>query len=679
MKQLTLGKKIALGFAALLAICLALGTLAVVQMGAVSDRAHKLAEQYVPETAISSALGRATADTVLAIRSYGLTSDPKFYEQAQKKMVEVKENIEKARALVAKHPGMVKLKEEMDAFEKDYAEFSALVAETKTRSEAIDKVQTEMNAGAGQFVTRIEVFQNAQDQALRADIKASLAADKLEERAKKIELATEARNLMNQVRIAAWKAQAERDFKPLQDAQAKFGDIEKVFAQIRPITHREEDKQSLVELAAAAKTYEASTHALVAAQTALAETGAKRLKIADHLAGVANEIVEVGVDRTTKEAAGASATLDSASVVLLVGLGVASVVGILLAWLITRGITRAVWTIVEKLNAGAEQTAAASSQVAGASQALAEGSSEQAASLEETGASLEEMTSMIKRNAEAANKAKTLAGETRAAADTGATDMREMQTAMGDIKASSDSVSKILKDIDEIAFQTNILALNAAVEAARAGEAGMGFAVVADEVRNLAQRSAKAAKDTAAKIEDAISKSQRGVEISGKVAKNFDDIAGKTREVDRYVAEIASASSEQSQGIGQIGMAVTQMDKTTQSNAANAEENASASEELSAQAEALQESVRSLQRLVGVDTEAREEATPRSTPVARSAPQNPTTPARLIKPKRHTMPQNTTLAGHGNGRVNGNGNGNGNGHGGLNDLPMPEEAEFRNF
>jgi methyl-accepting chemotaxis protein len=237
--------------------------------------------------------------------------------------------------------------------------------------------------------------------------------------------------------------------------------------------------------------------------------------------------------------------------------------------------------------------------VATSSQSLADGSSTQAASLEETSSSLEELNSMTKRNAESAQKAKESAGQARLSADTGADHMQQMNAAMHAIKASSDDIAKIIKTIDEIAFQTNILALNAAVEAARAGEAGMGFAVVAEEVRALAQRSATAAKETAAKIEDSVTKSQQGAQISGEVAKSFETIQQQIRHLDQLVGEIATASHEQNQGIGQVTSAVTQMDQITQQNAGNAEETAAASQELNAQADVLSKAVGNLHALMG--------------------------------------------------------------------------------
>jgi methyl-accepting chemotaxis protein len=272
--------------------------------------------------------------------------------------------------------------------------------------------------------------------------------------------------------------------------------------------------------------------------------------------------------------------------------------GILAAIFLTRSITRALRQLINDLSMGAEQTAAASSQVSSSSQSLAEGASEQAASLEETSSSLEEMSSMIKRNADNAEKANHLARSARGAADRGASDMQSMTSAMEAIQSSSTDISKIIKTIDEIAFQTNILALNAAVEAARAGEAGMGFAVVADEVRNLAQRSAQAAKETATKIEGAIEKTSQGVQICSTVSQGLQEIVSQIRQVDELVAEVTAASREQSQGISQVNIAVGQMDKVTQANAATAEESASASEELNAQAENLKDSVGRLVELV---------------------------------------------------------------------------------
>jgi hypothetical protein len=269
-----------------------------------------------------------------------------------------------------------------------------------------------------------------------------------------------------------------------------------------------------------------------------------------------------------------------------------------------------IWVVVERLVATplnrtssmlAEQALEVrhtSAALGTSSHSVAEGASEQAASIEETSASLEELAAMTRQNAENAQKAKQLAGLAREAADRGVADMQAMSNSMSAIKESGDDIAKIIKTIDEIAFQTNILALNAAVEAARAGEAGMGFAVVADEVRSLAQRSAQAAKETAAKIEGAISRTAQGVEISDKVDAALREIVEKAHQVDALAAEVANASREQTQGITQINQAVSEMDRVTQTNAANAEEDAAAAEELSAQAEALRSAVQCLEALV---------------------------------------------------------------------------------
>jgi methyl-accepting chemotaxis protein len=293
---------------------------------------------------------------------------------------------------------------------------------------------------------------------------------------------------------------------------------------------------------------------------------------------------------------------------------IALVAGAILVMLLSRSIAKPIKEVADSLAAGSDQTTAAANQVASSSQSLAEGASEQAASLEETSSSLEEMSSMTKRNADSTSKAGELARHARTSADTGVQDMQTMTAAMEEIKKSSDEVGKIIKTIDEIAFQTNILALNAAVEAARAGEAGLGFAVVAEEVRNLAQRSATAAKETANKIERAISKTAQGVQISSKVAVQLETIVQQVRQMDELMAEITAASKEQTHGIQQITTAVSQMDQVTQSNAASAEESASAAEELNAQAENLKEAVRGLLLLVEGSRQEKGASQPTSVP-----------------------------------------------------------------
>ncbi|MBI4620564.1 MAG: methyl-accepting chemotaxis protein [Desulfobacterales bacterium] len=380
-------------------------------------------------------------------------------------------------------------------------------------------------------------------------------------------------DLKKQTNKTKTKFKDQEDIKVMDDILDAIGKYEKAFSR-------------LVEAVAAGKsmTREEGDKLINAVDLELAETGRP-------IEGLCKKALE-------KEKKDMLATMEWSDMLMISGALIAIVLGLFIAFFVTRSITKPITRVAEGLTDGSEQVASASAQVSSASQSLAEGASEQASGLEETSSSIEEMASMTKQNADNAQQANALMADTSRVVEEANLSMVELTESMKDISTASEETAKIIKTIDEIAFQTNLLALNAAVEAARAGEAGAGFAVVADEVRNLAMRAADAAKNTANLIEGTVKKIKNGSDIVTKTNEAFGKVATGAKKVGELVGEISAASNEQAQGVNQINKAVAEMDKVVQQNAANAEESASASEEMNAQAEQMKDFVGDLVMLV---------------------------------------------------------------------------------
>ena len=398
---------------------------------------------------------------------------------------------------------------------------------------------------------------------------------------------------------AGLKAQAERE------NEEHKGDIEKTLAEYGKTVTTAEDRELYSKIQPLIARYEDVLNNEVYPLSRGGkpdEARARYMADADPAHHAARDAVmaEVDLNRRNGDMDGSAAQSHAATgtTAIIIILLTAMASGGFMVFFMVRSVNRALMGAVTELAQGADQIASAAHQVSAASQTLAQGSSEQAASIEETSSSSEEINSMAQQNTDNCKEVASLMSESQDSFHKADTALSEMVVAMAEINASSDKIAKIIRVIDEIAFQTNILALNAAVEAARAGEAGMGFAVVADEVRNLAQRCAQAAKDTAGLIEESIQKSNAGKLKTDSVAQNIHSIIAQSAKVQSLVDSVNAGSMEQARGIDQVTKAIGQMGQVTQQTAATAEESASAAEELSAQSESLQAIVTQLTALV---------------------------------------------------------------------------------
>ena len=506
----------------------------------------------------------------------------------------------------------------------------------------------------------------------------------VDDRMVKVEQITEAINNINliarsvrNIALTSDHQEMEEEKKRIDEARVRTAEI---YAQLEKSIHTPEGRDLLQKVIAASVPYYTATDKAVSLGLANQADEARELlrtenrTLQEAYFKALEDVIAFQKNIMHATANGARDTAGTTGLLMLIVAGAATLVGVLLAWIITRSITRALGgepnyassiaseishgnlavevqvadgnpdsllanlrtmrdslaKVVATVRSGSESVAAASSQIAQGNQDLSARTESQASALEETAASMEELSSTVKQNADNARQANQLAQSASTVAVQGGEVVSQVVDTMRGISDSSSKIADIINVIDGIAFQTNILALNAAVEAARAGEQGRGFAVVAGEVRTLAGRSAEAAKEIKALITDSVNRVEQGTTLVDKAGQTMSEVVSSIRRVTDIMGEISAASSEQSAGVSQVGEAVMQMDQATQQNAALVEEMAAAASSLNTQAQDLVQAVAVFQLAQGHGvTRAAQHVSPAPKAPAHVAHKPIATPAKL--------------------------------------------------
>ncbi len=607
-KSTGLSFKIGFGFAMLIALILLLGVLAVIELRDVRNSAQDLAAEALPTVVAANNIERHSLLAMYADQRFQFTGDVVQAGLIITNLGKAHAAAEETIDLASQH-GLVNISDSARQADVMIQNYQDVTSRSITQTETMRDLRRQLVQGEERYHKSCRDIYAAESRSVLDYIGAQLTArsnavaggespveqvrDHIRESALYRDLTDEGHEVM----IAMCQAEVLRDPAAAEAAMARFDLIQTKIGELRK-TLDKENGAVFDELTRSIAQFQASYQGMVAGLKAMKSLRAEGENSATQVIRQAEITAGSGILQARSIAKTTIHTVGRAFLILAGGVLLAILLGTLFAVLLTRSISRPLGRIISSLTAGAEQVASASNQVSSASQQMAQGSSEQASSLEETSSSLEEMASMTRQNADNAVKTDRLMSETKTIVTQGVDSMRNMSAAIDSIRQSSQQTARIIKTIDEIAFQTNLLALNAAVEAARAGEAGKGFAVVAEEVRNLARRSAEAARNTADLIEGSQKNAETGVQATARVAEALTNIQASALQVATLVAEITAASRQQAQGIDQVNVAVSEMDKVIQQNAANAEESASASEELSSQAQELYALVAELTALV---------------------------------------------------------------------------------
>ncbi len=616
-KDLKLGQKLGVGFGLLIALASLLGILAIINMSTVSEKSELLANDYVPEAVFAVEMERNILLTMYDIRGYSFTEENFYLTQGQGYIKTLKRSLEDAKGLAAKSTHLEKLKIAIAEIDNNVATYEQLVTQTVEANSQLKELRDDMDNAATLFSQNCITYLESQNTKLDNNITTGASSTILRERHNKITWINDIINRLNKLRITNFKAQATREIKQYENTINAF-DLTIQLKQLREITKSSDNITNINNIETSAVAYKKIMEAYLVAWKKKEELNLNRTETGITVLEASQTITHAGMDHAKNISTEAVDLLSAANTTMLIGLVVALIVGIILAFTLTRLIvnpiklgvdfaksiangdltatvdvdqkdeigilSEALRNMSSKLNQivtnillGADNIAAASFEMSSTTQLLSQGATEQASVAEEVSSSMEEMNANIQQNTDNAQQTEKIAIKSAHGVQVGNEASQQSVTAM---KLIADKI----QIINDIAFQTNILALNAAVEAARAGEHGKGFAVVAAEVRKLAERSAKAAAEI-----DVVSKD--GVAIAEKAGQLLTEIVPEIKNTSSLVQEISAASTEQSSGIEQVNTSIEMLNQVIQQNAAASEELATNTEELSSQAEQLKDMV----------------------------------------------------------------------------------------
>jgi methyl-accepting chemotaxis protein len=617
LTDLKLSSQLGIGFGALVAITVLLGSIATINMFRASSLASSLSEEQVPMVSSANGIERNSLLTMYNMRGYAYTQEADYYDAMRSYLAEIRTNLAAAKNL-AETKNIAELRNNVARAEQQLANYETLARQTHETNQKIQGSIDKMNEAANEFVSNAAAFISDQHTALRRDIGNAASRNTLQEREHKIEMMNNIVDKGNYLRIANYRAQAQRNPESFRLAISSFS-IADEMQSLRRVTVLAEHIRELNTIESATSAYLVAMNGYIELWLERERLDAARNEAANHVLAAAQDAALMGINATTSAAASIDASLTRSSGIMIIGLIVAVIIALIFAVVITRSIVsgivkgvgfaekisggdltaevdsetisrkdevgvlaRSLDSMVQKLRevissviSSSDNIASASQQMSSGSQQVSQGASEQASSAEEVSSSMEQMASNIQQNTDNAQQADKISMKV-------SDGVQKVGAASRESLSSIKNIAEKIKIINDIAFQTNILALNAAVEAARAGEHGKGFAVVAAEVRKLAERSKIAADEIAVLSTGSVSVTENASELMEGLIPEIEKTA-------KLVQEIAVASMEQTSGANQVNTAIQQLNEVTQLNAAASEEMATSAEELNSQAEQLKE------------------------------------------------------------------------------------------